>query len=63
MTILTINQEIHSGTIEFLKLDRTEQAKRSLRKTLRKCYAEGVLLRNNKSTLADTLFQNLPTSI
>jgi hypothetical protein len=47
MTKLTINQEIHSGTIEFLEIDHTEQAKRSLRKTLRKCYAEGVLLRNN----------------
>jgi hypothetical protein len=47
MTKLTINHEIHSGNIEFLELDRTEQAKRSLRKTLRKCYAGGVLLRNN----------------
>ena len=47
MTKLTINQEIHSGKIEFLELDLTEQAKRSLRKTLRICYTEGVLLRNN----------------
>ena len=52
MTKLTINQEIHSGTIEFLEIDRTEQAKRSLRKTLRKCYAEGVLLRNNYNQLS-----------
>jgi hypothetical protein len=47
MTKLTINQEIHSGTFEFIELDHTEQAKKSLRKTLRKCHAEGVLLRNN----------------
>lgn len=51
MTKLTINQEIHSGKIEFLELDLTEQAKRSLRKTLRKCYTEGVLLRNNYNQL------------